>query len=110
MLQGNPKTNKSTHLLEPVHPGEIHKEEFLEPMGMTPYRLAQLLHVTPMRINQIVNRKRAISADTALRLARLFGNSAAFWLGLQNQYDLDQAQDRHGKAIESEITALKHAS
>ena len=71
-----------------IHPGEILKEEFLEPLGMTPYRLAQELHVSAPRVNDIVLGKSGISADTALRLGRYFDMTAQFWMNLQTQYDL----------------------
>src|SRR6266542_3983573 len=75
--------------LPPVHPGEVLAEEFLEPMGISQYRLAKDIAVPPRRINEIVHGTRAVSADTALRLARYFGTSERFWLNLQAQYDLD---------------------
>ena len=77
--------------LDPIHPGEILVEEFLKPMGLTQNRLAMSIGVPPRRINEIALRKRSITADTALRLARYFGNSPQFWLGLQMDYDLDIA-------------------
>ena len=82
--------------LNPVHPGEVLVAEFLEPMGLTQNRLAVAVGVSARRINEIALRKRAITADTALRLARYFGNSPQFWLGLQMDYDLDLASDRLG--------------
>ena len=75
--------------LPPIHPGEILMEEFLEPMGISQYRLAKDISVPPRRINEIVHGKRSISADTALRLGRFFGMSPQFWLNLQTRYDLD---------------------
>jgi len=89
--------------LEPVHPGEVLLEEFLKPMGLSQNRLALDLGVHPRRINEIVLKKRAITANTALRLARYFGTSPEFWLGLQNQYDLDVEQDRYGEILEHEV-------
>jgi addiction module HigA family antidote len=89
--------------LPPVHPGEILLQEFLAPMGISQYRLAKDINVPPRRINEIVHGTRAISADTALRLARYFGTSERFWLNLQAQYDLDVEYDRVGDRIESEI-------
>lgn len=77
--------------LDPVHPGEVLVEEFLKPMGLTQNRLALAIGVPPRRINEIALRKRSVTADTALRLARYFGNSPQFWLGLQMDYDLDIA-------------------
>jgi addiction module HigA family antidote len=92
--------------LAPVHPGEILLEEFLVPMSISQYRLAKDILVPPRRINEIVHGTRAISADTALRLARYFGTSERFWLNLQAQYDLDVESDRIGKRIEKEIRPL----
>jgi len=89
--------------LPPVHPGEILLEEFLAPMGISQYRLAKDINVPPRRINEIVPGTRAISADTALRLARYFGISERFWLNLQAQHDLDVEYDRVGDRIEKEI-------
>ncbi len=71
-----------------VHPGEILRTEFMEPLGITAYRLAKELHVSAPRMNDVVRGKRAISADTALRLGKFFGTSAQMWLNLQNDYDL----------------------
>lgn len=74
---------------EPIHPGEILLEEFLKPFGVSQYELAKVIGVSPRRINEIVHGKRAISPDTALRLARAFDVSDRFWLNLQNRYDLE---------------------
>lgn len=71
-----------------IHPGEILRTEFMEPLSLTPYRLARELHISAPRINDVVRGKRAITADTALRLSRYFGNSAQFWIGLQSGHDL----------------------
>ena len=87
----------------PIHPGEILLEEFLEPMGVSQYRLAKDISVPPRRINEIVLGKRRITADTALRLATYFNMSAEFWLGLQMDYDLDLELDRLGDRLESEV-------
>ncbi len=78
-----------TRKISPVHPGEVLFEEFLKPMRISQYRLAKDIGVPPRRINEIVHRKRAITADTALRLGRYFKMSAEFWLNLQAHYDLD---------------------
>jgi antitoxin HigA-1 len=86
--------------LEPVHPGEVLTEEFLKPLGLSQNRLALAIGVSPRRINEIALRKRSITADTALRLARYFGNSPQFWLGLQMDYDLDIAGARLGRRLE----------
>ena len=90
--------------LAPVHPGEVLLEEFLEPMGISQYRLAKEIGVPPRRINEIVHGTRAVSADTALRLSRYFGTSERFWLNLQAQYALDVEHDRNGDRIEREVT------
>ncbi len=92
--------------LHPVHPGEVLLEEFLKPMGMSQSRLALDISVHPRRINEIVLGKRSVTADTALRLARYFGNSPQFWLGLQMDYDLDVAEDLLGNRLEREIKTL----
>lgn len=80
--------------MPPIHPGEILAEEFLEPLGISQYRVAMAIGVPPRRINEIVHGKRRISADTALRLARYFGTSDRFWMNLQNHYDLEIERDR----------------
>ncbi|MGH9458147.1 MAG: HigA family addiction module antitoxin [Thermoanaerobaculia bacterium] len=82
------------HEIAPVHPGEILMEEFLRPLGLSQYRLAIETRVPPRRINEIVKGQRAITPDTALRLARYFGTSEMFWLNLQAQYDLDVEKGR----------------
>jgi addiction module HigA family antidote len=87
----------------PVHPGEILLEEFLKPMGITQYRLAQDINVPSRRINEIVHGDRAISADTALRLARYFGMSEIFWMNLQAHYDLEMQKDKLGGRLEREV-------
>lgn len=87
----------------PVHPGEILLEEFLKPLEITQYRLAQDIGVHPRRINEIVHGKRAISADTALRLARYFGLSERYWLNLQARYDLEVEKDRLAGRLEQEV-------
>jgi addiction module HigA family antidote len=86
-------------LMPPIHPGEILAEEFLEPLGVSQYRLAMAIGVPPRRINEIVHGKRRISADTALRLARYFGTSDRFWMNLQNRYDLEIERDRLGNDL-----------
>ena len=88
----------------PIHPGEILNEEFLEPMGISQYRLAKSLSVPPRRINKIVLGKRAITADTAIRLARYFGTSPQFWINLQGRYDLDVVEDRNADRIRKEVS------
>jgi len=79
--------------LPPIHPGEILMEEFLGPMGISQYRLAKDISVSPRRINEIVHGKRSITADTALRLGRFFGMSPQFWLNLQTRHDLEVTED-----------------
>lgn len=96
--------------LPPVHPGEVLLEEFLGPLGLTQYRLAKDVSVPARRINEIVHRNRAVSADTALRLARYFGTSDRFWLNLQAAYDLDVERDRLGKRLEQEVAVHRRAS
>lgn len=86
--------------IEPIHPGEILLEEFMEPMKLTQYRLAKDINVPPRRINGIVHCKRAISANTALRLGRYFGMSPQFWINLQSHYDLEIEVDRLGDKLE----------
>jgi addiction module HigA family antidote len=95
--------------LTPIHPGEVLMEEFLKPMKLSQNRLAIDIGVDGRRINEIVQGKRAISADTALRLSRFFGNSAQFWMGLQTQYDLDIAEDQLGKRLDREVRPLATA-
>lgn len=89
--------------LTPVHPGEVLEEEYLKPLGLSQQKLAQDLAMDPRRINEIVLRKRAVSANTALRLARYFNTSPEFWLGLQSQYDLDVETDNMGLKIQHEV-------
>ena len=86
--------------LPPIHPGEILNEEFLVPMKLTQYQLARSIGVDPRRIHAIVHGERSITAETALLLSRFFGNSAAFWMGLQNQYDLEREEDRLADRLE----------
>lgn len=85
---------RSPKKLPPIHPGEILNEEFLRPMQISQYRLAQAIGVDARRIHAIIHGQRSISAETALLFSRFFGNSAEFWMGLQSQYDLERAQDR----------------
>ena len=101
-------TNKN---LSSIHPGEILLEEFLRPMGISQYRLAKDISVSPRRINEIVHGKRAITADTALRLGRFFGMSPQFWLNLQNRYDLEVTEDMLVGRLDKEVHALNsHAA
>ncbi len=89
--------------LHPIHPGEVLLEEFLKPMGLSQNKLALNIGVPARRINEIVLEKRRITADTALRLARFFGTSSEFWIGLQSQYDLDVTADALGERLEREL-------
>jgi antitoxin HigA-1 len=93
--------------LPPIHPGEILLEEFLKPLGISQYRLARDLSVPPRRINEIVLRKRAITADTALRLGRHFRTTAEFWLNLQSHYDLERARDALSGRLQREVVLRK---
>ena len=92
-----------TDKLSPVPPGEVLLDEFIKPMGLSQNRLAIDIGVAARRINEIVLGKRAITAETALRLSRFFGNSPQFWMGFQSQYDLDIAQDQLGKRLDREV-------
>ena len=92
--------------LSPVHPGEVLQEEFLKPLGISQYRLAKEISVSPRRVNEIVHGSRAITADTALRLARYFGTTDRFWLNLQARYDLEVERDRLGSRLEREVSVL----
>jgi antitoxin HigA-1 len=100
MRRGEKMSNEK---MPPVHPGEILLEEYLKPMGLSQHRLALCLGVDPRRINEIVQGKRSITADTALRFARFFGTSAQMWLNLQTWHDLEVAQDASGGRIEQEV-------
>ncbi|MDX9865185.1 MAG: HigA family addiction module antitoxin [Anaerolineaceae bacterium] len=94
--------------LFPIHPGEILLEEFLKPLNLSQYRLAKDIQVPPRRINEIVHGKRAITSDTALRLARYFGMSDQFWMNLQMRYDLEVQKDVLGEHL-LEVKVLAHA-
>jgi addiction module HigA family antidote len=96
-------------LLTNITPGEIPEEEFLKPKGITQYRLAKDISVPPRRLNEIVKGRRAITADTALRLGRYFGMAPQFWLNLQSNYDLEQEQLRLAGRLETEVKALAAA-
>ena len=95
--------------MPPLHPGEVLFEEFLKPMNISQNRLGRDLKVSPRRINEIIHGKRSITADTALRLSRYFGNSARFWLGLQMDYDLDVGTDKLSKRIKKDVEQLASA-
>ena len=96
----------AAHRLAPVHPGEVLLEEFLKPLALSQYRLAKNLSVPARRINEIVQGKRAISADTALRLARHFQTTDRFWLNLQARFDLEVERDRLGARLKREVAVL----
>jgi addiction module HigA family antidote len=93
--------------MAPIHPGEVLLEEFLRPLRVSQYRLAKDISVAPRRVNEIVHGKRAISADTALRLSRYFGTSDRFWLNLQTRYDLEVQRERLRDRLEREVVVLK---
>ncbi len=94
----------------PIHPGEILMVEFLEPMGISQYKLAKEISVPPRRINEIVHGQRAITADTALRLSRYFGMTEQFWMNLQTRYDLELEKDRLGRRLDVEVNPTRAAS
>jgi addiction module HigA family antidote len=100
----------ATKKMAPIHPGEVLLADFLEPMGLSQYRLAHDISVPPRRINEIVHGKRAITADTALRLARYFKTTERFWMNLQARYELETERDRLGDRQKSEVTVLRAAS
>ena len=91
--------------MAPIHPGEILQEDFLIPMGISQYRLSKDISVPPRRINEIVHGKRAVSANTALRLSKYFGTSERFWLNIQAKYDLEVEKDKLGDRLENEVHA-----
>jgi addiction module HigA family antidote len=93
----------SSKRLPPIHPGEILREEFLVPLGMSANELALALRVPATRINDIVNQKRGITADTALRLGRYFGTTSRFWMNMQASYELEVAEDRLGDLLQREV-------
>jgi addiction module HigA family antidote len=90
-------------VIPPIHPGETLREDFLAPLGMSVNRLALELHVPATRVNEIARGRRAITADTALRLGRFFGTSPQFWMNLQANYELEMARDAAGKTIETVV-------
>ena len=96
--------------MRPIHPGEILREEFLEPLGMTASALSMELRVPVPRINDVVRERRGVSADTALRLARFFNTTPQFWLNLQTSFDLKQTELEVGKKIEHEINPMQVAA
>lgn len=94
----------------PIHPGEILQSEFLEPLGVSQYRLAKDIGVTPRRINEIVHGRRSVTADTALRLGRYFNMEAQFWLNLQSHYDMEVALEALEDRLEKEVQPLSRAA
>jgi addiction module HigA family antidote len=96
--------------LSPIHPGEVLLEDFMKPLGLSQYRLAHDIGVTPIRVSQIVNGQRAITVDTAMRLARYFGTSAAVWLRLQVRYELEVAEKELSERINREVKVLHQPS
>ncbi len=98
-----------TDKLPPIHPGEILREDFMLPLGLSSNALARAIGVTPARINEIVRERRGITAETALRLARFFGTSVDLWMNLQQRYDLERAKDRLGDSLE-QITPMHLAA
>lgn len=95
--------------LKPVHPGEVLRLDFLDPLGITAYRLSKEIGITQQHLGRILKGSRGVSADVALRLARFFGTSAKVWMGLQAQYDLDVAEDAAGSAISKRVKPLRAA-
>ena len=93
--------------LSPIHPGEILEEEFLKPMGISQYRVAKGISVPPRRINEIIHKKRSITADTALRLGRFFGIPPQFWLNIQSRYNLEITEDLLSDRLEKEVQVLE---
>jgi addiction module HigA family antidote len=91
------------HRLPPIHPGEILREEFLAPLGISAHQLALALRVPATRINDIVNQKRGITAETALRLSRYFGTTPRFWMNMQSSWELELAEDELGQAVKREV-------
>lgn len=100
----------ATKRLPPVHPGEVLKEEFLDPLDLSQNKLAMSIHVPAPRISEIVRGKRAITADTALRLGRFFGTSPQFWMNLQVRYDLERAEDELGDRLDREVQTLNEVA
>lgn len=99
-----------TQKMPPIHPGEVLQQDFLEPLGVSQYRIARDIGVPPRRINEIVHGKRSVTADTALRLGRYFGTTERFWLNLQAQFDLETEKDRLGDRLEREVIPLRRTA
>ncbi len=100
----------ATNRMRPIHPGEVLREEYLVPLNMTAHALAMALRLPAPRINEIVREKRAITPDTALRLARFFDSTAEFWMNLQSAYDLRKAELENAVQIRREVRPLKEAA
>jgi addiction module HigA family antidote len=100
----------ATRKIAPIHPGEILFEEYMKPLGLSQYRLAKDISVPARRVNEIVHGKRAITANTALRLARYFGTSDRFWLNLQTRYDLEIEKQRLKGRLDREVSRLRIVS
>ena len=100
----------ATRKIAPIHPGEILFEEYMKPLGLSQYRLAKDISVSARRVNEIVHGKRAITANTALRLARYFGTSDRFWLNLQTRYDLEVQKERLKGRLDREVSRYRGAS
>lgn len=100
----------ATNRMRPIHPGEILREEYLVPLDMSAHALAMELRVPAPRINEIVRERRAVTPDTALRLARFFGTTAQFWINLQSSYDLKQTEIEHGGEIEQQVRPMEMAA
>lgn len=100
----------ATNKMRPIHPGEILREEFLAPLDMSANALAMALHVPAPRVNDVVRERRAVTPDTALRLARYFGTTAQFWLNLQSTFDLKQAEGVLRRRIEVEVRPLQRTA
>jgi addiction module HigA family antidote len=98
--------------LPPVHPGEVLREEFLRPMDLSAYAVARAIGVPRTRIERLANEQTAVTADTALRLAKYFGTSAAFWMGMQAQHDLERAEDELGPDLRkiASVRVIKSAA
>ncbi len=94
---------RARKVMPPIHPGEVLREDFLKPLGLSVNQLAMDLHVPVTRMNDIVRERRRVTADTALRLARYFGTDAQFWVNLQGHYDLEAAADKLGAKIEEQV-------
>ena len=100
----------ATNRMRPIHPGEILREEYLVPLNMTAHALAMALHVAAPRVNEIVRETRAVTPDTALRLARFFNTTAEFWMNLQSAYDLRKAEQENAAQIRREVRPLERAA